>query len=205
MPQWTTSPFLVTSSARLVSALVSSGGVSQEELEHASSSRRPVFSSRLHEAEQRLRMREELQRLQLEAALLEEEKKSADVTHAVHLSTRLQALQTFSAHLQDVLKDRNLLARRLARPPGRTDLPVPAHLRRFVVEVVHGVMDFVETLDEKRSAARRRAGAAEDDLEQLNACVAELSAQASEAETSANQLLRWKDARSGLLSDGSSS
>ncbi|XP_061676495.1 HAUS augmin-like complex subunit 2 isoform X2 [Syngnathoides biaculeatus] len=204
MHEWTTSPLPVTPSGGLLSALVSSGAVSQEELEHASSSQRAVFSPRLHEAERRLRTREELQQLQLEAALLHEEKKSADVTRAVRLAPRLQALQTFNSHLEDVLRNHKVLARRLARPRSRADLPVPAHLRRSVVEVLRDVTDFVDTLDDKRGVVASGADIQRRRLDQLNADVEQLSAQASEAETWANQLLRRKEARHGSSSCRSS-
>ncbi|XP_077421262.1 HAUS augmin-like complex subunit 2 isoform X2 [Vanacampus margaritifer] len=204
MPQRTVSAFSVTSSARLLTSCVTSGAVSQEEQQSAYSSQSSVFSSQLHETEQRIKMQKELEQLQLEVELLKEDKKNVDVTHAFYLASRLQALQMLCTHLQEVLKDHKLLAQRLTRPLGRTNLPVPAHLQRFVVEVVHMTMDFVETLDEKTSTVRRRAGAA-DNLDQLNTSVCQLLALASEVETLASQLLRWKDVRSSLLSDSSSS
>lgn len=94
--------------------------------------------------------------LQLEVELLKEDKKNADVTHASYLgeehwwvsdrnfieellpsssAARLQALQTFCTHLQDVLKDHKLLAQRLTRPLSGTGLPIPAHLHRYASDV----------------------------------------------------------------------
>ncbi|XP_077395700.1 HAUS augmin-like complex subunit 2 isoform X2 [Festucalex cinctus] len=194
----------LTASAKLLSSCVSSGAVSQEELQAAYSSQSTVFSSQLRETERRIKMQKELEQLQLEAELLKEDKKNADVTHTFYLAARLQALQMLCTHLHKVLKDHKLLAQRLTRPLGRTNLPVPAHLHRFVVEVVHMAMDFVATLDEKRSAVRRGAGTA-DDLDQLNTSACQLLALATEVETLASQLLQWKDVRSSLLSDSSSS
>ncbi|XP_051942039.1 HAUS augmin-like complex subunit 2 isoform X2 [Hippocampus zosterae] len=194
----------VTSSPGLLSKCVSSGAVSQEELASAYSSQSSFFSSQLHEAEQRIQMQKELEKLQLELELLKQDKKNADVTHASYLAARLQALQTFCTHLQDVLKDHKLLAQRLSRPLGGTSLPIPAHLHRFVVQVVHMAMDFVETLDEKRSAVSRRADAAAD-LDQLKTSVSQLLAVASEEEVLANRLLGCKDVCDSRLSDSSSS
>ncbi|XP_049596236.1 HAUS augmin-like complex subunit 2 isoform X3 [Syngnathus scovelli] len=170
----------MTSSASLLAKCVSSGAVSQEELESANSSQSSVFSFQLHEAEQRIKMHKELEQLQLELELLTADKQNADATHVFYLAARLQALQMFCTHLQDVLKDHKLLAQQLSRPLGGANLPVPAHLRRFVVQVVQMATDFVETWDKKRSAISRCAGAAAN-LDQLE-------------EALADRLLRWKDA-----------
>ncbi|KAM9786493.1 HAUS augmin-like complex subunit 2 isoform 3-T3 [Syngnathus typhle] len=182
----------MTSSARLLAKCVSSGAVSQEELESANSSQSSVFSSQLHEAEQRINMHKELEQLQLELELLTADKQNADATHVFYLAARLQALQTFCTHLQNVVKDHKLLAQQLSSPLGGANLPVPAHLRRFVVQVVQMSTDFVETWDEKRSAISRCAGAAAN-LDQLNTCVSQLLGLASQEEVLADRLLRWKD------------
>ncbi|XP_061781136.1 HAUS augmin-like complex subunit 2 [Nerophis lumbriciformis] len=200
MPQEGVSPFTVTSAASLVSKCVSSGAVTQEELNSAYSQPNSAFSSQLRDAEQRIRMQKELDQLQLEAELLRVEKLSADVTHPACLATRFQTLQMFCTHLQDVLKDQNRLRHRLMRPPARTSLPVRAHLHRSVVNVVHALLDFVERLDEKTSAVARRPAVA-GDLARLNSSLAQLLALVAEAETLANQLLQWKDIHSSLMSD----
>ncbi|KAM9786492.1 HAUS augmin-like complex subunit 2 isoform 2-T2 [Syngnathus typhle] len=130
--------------------------------------------------------------LQLELELLTADKQNADATHVFYLAARLQALQTFCTHLQNVVKDHKLLAQQLSSPLGGANLPVPAHLRRFVVQVVQMSTDFVETWDEKRSAISRCAGAAAN-LDQLNTCVSQLLGLASQEEVLADRLLRWKD------------
>nr|XP_057946940.1 HAUS augmin-like complex subunit 2 [Doryrhamphus excisus] len=200
MPQWGVSPFTVTSSARLVSKCVSSGAISQEELGSAYSQTSSIFSSQLHEAEQRMRMEKELDQLELEVELLKVEKMSADVTHPACLAARFHTLQTFCAHLQDVLKDQNRLKQRLMKPLGRTNLPVRAHLHRFLVDVVNMLLDFVERLDEKTSVVRRRA-AVTDDVAQLNSSLDQLFLLVVEVETLASQLLQWKEVHSSLMSD----
>ncbi|XP_041810311.1 HAUS augmin-like complex subunit 2 [Chelmon rostratus] len=203
MHQWDLSPFSVTPAASLLSRCVSRGVLSQEEIDSASSRLSPAFSSHLHEAEQRIRTKRQLDKLQLEMELLKMEKESADVTHRFYLTQRFQSLQVFCGHLQDLLKDQNSLRQRLARPLGRTDLPVQAHLHRFVVDVVKMLLDFIETLEEKLISARC-ASTARDHLAQLNTSLAQLLAHVAEVDSLSNQVLRWKEVHSSSsLSDSS--
>ncbi|XP_075941327.1 HAUS augmin-like complex subunit 2 isoform X2 [Anarhichas minor] len=154
MLQWDLSPFSVTPAVSLLSRCVSRDVLSQEEIDSASSRLSPAFSSHLHEAEQRIRTQRQLDQLQLQTELLLTEKKNADVTHCFYLTRRFQMLQIFCGHLQDLLKDQNGLRQRLMRPLGRTNLPVQAHLHRFVVDLVKVLLDFIETLEEKLNSVR---------------------------------------------------
>ncbi|XP_057715387.1 HAUS augmin-like complex subunit 2 [Corythoichthys intestinalis] len=173
-------PVTVVSSATLLSKSVSSGEVSQDEREAA------VFSPEFYEAARHIKMRKELTKLELEVELLKEEKKNADVTHPFYLAGRLQALQRFCTHLRDVLKARELLAGQLARPVCHENLPVPAQLHSYVVETTHMAMEFVETLDEKRSTISK-SGHVACDLDQLDSSVMQLTAQSWEVATLANR------------------
>ncbi|TKS86253.1 HAUS augmin-like complex subunit 2 [Collichthys lucidus] len=203
MHQWDLCPFSVTPAASLLSRCVSRGVLSQEEIDSTSSRLSPTFSSHLHEAEQRIRRQRMLDELQLEMELLKMEKESADVTHRFYLTRRFQTLQMFCGHLQDLLKDQNSLRQRLMKPLGRTNLPVQAHLHRFVVDVVKMLLDFIETLEEKLISVRC-SPTTRDRLTQLNASLAQLLAHVAEVESLSNQVLRWKEVRSSsMLSDSS--
>ncbi|XP_034534723.1 HAUS augmin-like complex subunit 2 [Notolabrus celidotus] len=166
MSQRDLSPFSVTPAAGLLSRCVSKGTVTQEEIDSASSKLSPAFSDFLHEAEQRIRMQRQVSELQLEAELLKTEKRSADVTHTYHLTRRFHRLQVFCGHLQDVLKEQNALRQRLMRPLGHTNLPVQAHLHRFVVDLVLMLPDFVEILEQNLNSVRC-SPATRDNLDQL--------------------------------------
>ncbi|XP_020510430.1 HAUS augmin-like complex subunit 2 [Labrus bergylta] len=198
------SPFSVTPAAGLLSRCVSRGTLSQEEIDSASTQLSPTFSSNLHEAEQRIRIQRQLDELRLEAELLQTEKRSADVTHSFHLTRRFHMLQVFCGHLQDVLKDQNSLRQRLMRPLARTNLPVQAHLHRFVVDLVSMLLDFVNTLEEKLNSVSS-SPTARDHLDQLNSSIAQLLAHAAEMDGLSNQVLRWKQvhSRSSMLSESS--
>ncbi|XP_054469357.1 HAUS augmin-like complex subunit 2 [Anoplopoma fimbria] len=202
MYQWDLSPFSVTPAASLLSRCVSKDILSQEEIDSASSRLSPAFSSHLHEAEQRIRTQRQLDQLQLQTELLQKEKQSADVTHSFHLTRRFQMLQMFCGHLQDLLKDQNRLRQRLMRPLGRTNLPVQAHLHRFVVDLVRMLLDFIETLDEKLNSVRCSPSAGEH-LDQLNAALAQLLAQVAEVESLSSQVLQRKEVHSSRKSDSS--
>ncbi|KAK5857889.1 hypothetical protein PBY51_011101 [Eleginops maclovinus] len=202
MHQWDLSPFTVTPAASLLARCVSRDILSQEEIDSASSRLSPVFSNHLHEAEQRIRTRRRLDQLQLEMDLLKMEKKSADVTHSFYLSRRFQMLQMFCSHLQDLLKEQNSLRQRLMKPLGRTNLPVHAHLQRFVVDVVKMLLDFIETLEEKLTVVRCSPTAI-DRLAQLNTSLTQLLAHVADVESLSNQVLQRREVHSSKQSDSS--
>ncbi|KAM7375660.1 hypothetical protein PAMP_005449 [Pampus punctatissimus] len=193
-------PFSMTPAASLLARCVSTGAVSQEQIDSCSQS--PAFSSHLLEAEQQIRAQRRLDQVRLQVELLQVQKQSADITHRVYLTGRLQVVQELCCHLQDVLKEQNSLRQRLMRPLGRTNLPVQAHLHRCVVDIVKMLLDFIETLEEKLSSVRN-CPAARDQLAQLDSCLAQLLAQVVEVESLSNQVLQWKEVRSSLLSDNS--
>ncbi|XP_068195793.1 HAUS augmin-like complex subunit 2 isoform X2 [Antennarius striatus] len=189
MDPWGLSTFTVSPAASLLSRCVSRGVWSQEDIDSASSGLSPSFSSHLQEVEQRIRTQRQLQ-LQME--LLKLEKQSADVTHRFHLSRRFQMLQMFCGHLQDVLKEQNRLRQRLMKPLGRTNLPVQAHLHRFVVDVMKMLLDFIQTLDVKLDSVRC-SPAARDRLAQMNTGLNQLLAHVAEVEGLSGRVLRLKD------------
>ncbi|XP_069007930.1 HAUS augmin-like complex subunit 2 [Embiotoca jacksoni] len=203
MQQWDLSPSSVTPAASLLSRCVCVGAVSQEEIDSASSGLSPAFSPHLQEFEQQIKIQKQLDELQLQLELLKVDEQSADVAHSFHLAQRFQMLQMFGGHLQDFLRDQKSLRQRLMTPLARTNLPVQAHLHRFVVEFMELMMDFIETLEEKMSSAHSRT-TARDHLAQLNTLVAQLLAQATETETLSNQVLRWKKISSQVSLSSSS-
>ncbi|XP_069391263.1 HAUS augmin-like complex subunit 2 isoform X2 [Paralichthys olivaceus] len=182
----------LTPAANLLSRCVSRGAMSQEEIDSVSSKRSPAFSSHLHEAEQRIRADKQLDKLHLEAELLQVVKESADVTHTRSLAGRFQMLQMLSDHLQQLLKELNYLRQRLTRPMGHTHLPVHAHLHRCVLEVVKMSLDFMETLEEKLDSVHS-CSSTTDQLSQLSTSLAQLLAQTAELQNLSNQVPQWRD------------
>nr|XP_020477056.1 HAUS augmin-like complex subunit 2 isoform X2 [Monopterus albus] len=164
----------------------------KEEIDSTSYRLSPAFSSRLHEANHRIRTRRQLDGLQLQTELLQTEKEYADVTHPFHLTQRFQMLQMFCGHLQDVLKDQNHLKQRLMKLPGHTNLPIQAHLHRCVVEVVKMLLDFIETLEEKLSSIHSWT-TTRDRLSQLNTSLAQLLALVVDLQSLSSQILQWKE------------
>ncbi|XP_068593349.1 HAUS augmin-like complex subunit 2 isoform X3 [Cebidichthys violaceus] len=192
MLQWDLSPFSVTPAVSLLFRCVSREVLSQEEIDSASSRLSPAFSSHLHKAEQRIRTQRQLDQLQLQTELLLTEKKNADVTHSFYLTRRFQMLQMFCGHLQDLLKDQNGLRQRLMRPLGRTNLPVQAHLHRFVVDLVKVLLDFIETVEEKLNSVRC-SPLTGDHLAQLNSSLSQLLSHVSEVESLSDHVLQRKN------------
>uniref|UniRef100_I3K130 HAUS augmin-like complex, subunit 2 n=1 Tax=Oreochromis niloticus TaxID=8128 RepID=I3K130_ORENI len=125
-----------------------------------------------------------LMQMRLRLELLQVDEQSADVAHSFHLGeSRFQMLQMLGDHMQELLREQNSLRQRLMRPLAHTNLPVHAHLHRFVVESLNLMMDFIETLEEKLSSAHSRT---------TDSSHAQLLMQASEMETLSSQILQWK-------------
>ncbi|CAL9686681.1 unnamed protein product [Knipowitschia caucasica] len=196
------STFSVTPAATVLSRCVSRGAVAPEEMDSALSDASPAFSCHLSRAEERIKTQRQLDQFQLQMDLLQLDKLNADVTHSFHLQSRLQRLQTFCSHLQDVLRDQTELRQRLLRPVGRQQLCVPAPMHRFVVELVHMFLNFIETLEQKILFVRSSPGAPER-LTQLDSSLSQLLSLVAEVQTLSNQILTWKEVRSSVLSDSS--
>ncbi|RVE57656.1 hypothetical protein OJAV_G00218570 [Oryzias javanicus] len=192
MDRWDCSPFTVTPAASLLSRCVASGAVSQEEIDSAFSEPSPAFSAHLNEAKERIRMQKQLDELQLQLDLLKVDMHSSDVAHAFHLTRRSEALQELGAHLLAVLKEQKSLTQRLMAPLARTDLPVPAHLHRFVVESFRMMMDFMERLEEKLRSVRNQEDC-RNSLAVLDVCTAQLLTLSAETEALSNRMLQWKN------------
>ncbi|XP_033844493.1 HAUS augmin-like complex subunit 2 [Periophthalmus magnuspinnatus] len=196
------STFSVTPAASVLSRCVSRGALRQEEVDSALSDTSSTFSSNLSRAEERIQAQRELDQLQLQMELLQMDKLNADVTHPFHLMRQFEQLQLFCSHLQDVLRDHTGLRQRLLRPLGWTHLPVPAHLHRYVVEVVRMFLDFIETLELKISFVRHSSSAPEH-LMEMSSSLSQLLTLAVEVQTLSSQILTWKEVRSSILSDSS--
>uniref|UniRef100_A0A3P9DR60 HAUS augmin like complex subunit 2 n=1 Tax=Maylandia zebra TaxID=106582 RepID=A0A3P9DR60_9CICH len=186
MHQWDLSPFSVTPAASLLSKCVSVGALSQVRTRTS-----PVFSSHLQEAEDQIRMQKQLDEvcMRLRLELLQVDEQSADVAHSFHLAQRFQMLQMLGDHMQELLREQNSLRQRLMKPLACTNLPVHAHLHRFMVESLKLMMDFIETLEEKLihpSSTVTSLSLSQD------SSLAQLLIQASEMETLSSQILQWK-------------
>uniref|UniRef100_A0A3P9DQA1 HAUS augmin like complex subunit 2 n=1 Tax=Maylandia zebra TaxID=106582 RepID=A0A3P9DQA1_9CICH len=180
MHQWDLSPFSVTPAASLLSKCVSVGALSQAVCQSSFTLGLCLFPVCFLFVQMRLRLE-----------LLQVDEQSADVAHSFHLAQRFQMLQMLGDHMQELLREQNSLRQRLMKPLACTNLPVHAHLHRFMVESLKLMMDFIETLEEKLSAADSRT-TARDRLALLDSSLAQLLIQASEMETLSSQILQWK-------------
>uniref|UniRef100_A0A669C198 HAUS augmin-like complex, subunit 2 n=1 Tax=Oreochromis niloticus TaxID=8128 RepID=A0A669C198_ORENI len=176
---WDLSPFSVTPAASLLSKCVSVGALSQVRTRTG-----PVFSSHLRKAEEQIRMQKQLDEVCACSCLGD----------GVLGSRRFQMLQMLGDHMQELLREQNSLRQRLMRPLAHTNLPVHAHLHRFVVESLNLMMDFIETLEE--NVLRLTAEFIPVQLLPLplsqDSSHAQLLMQASEMETLSSQILQWK-------------
>ncbi|XP_041827177.1 HAUS augmin-like complex subunit 2 [Melanotaenia boesemani] len=191
MHQWDLAPFYVTPAASLLSRCVSVGAASQEEIDPTLSHPSPTFSFHLEEAEERIRVQKLLDELHLQLELLKADMQSADVAHVFHLARRNEKLQTFGGHLVVLLKEQRSLRQRLMRPLVRTNLPVLAHMHRFVVDSFKLMMDFIECLEVKLRSARKE-NTTTDCLALLDTSHTLLLTLAAEAEMLSNRILQWR-------------
>lgn len=199
---WELTPYSVTPAASVLSRCVVTGGLSQADLD-AVPKEPHVFSTHLQEAEQLISLKRELDNVNLETELLKLEKESADVTHKFYLSQRFSALQEFTCHLQDVLREHASLRQRLMKPLCQTNLPIEADLHRYVVEVIKMVVDFIGNLETSMNTVRMIPTIG-DSMNNLNNGLAQLLAQVVEVEKLSKQVLQWKTHHSNFISDSSS-
>ncbi|XP_010893130.2 HAUS augmin-like complex subunit 2 isoform X1 [Esox lucius] len=188
MNPWDLAPYSVTPVASLLTKCVTSGVLSQEDVDTVP--REPnVFSPHLLQAEQLITMDRELDKINLEMELLKLEKESADVTHKFYLSQRFASLQQFTSHLQDLLREQASLQQRLMKPLCQTNLPIQADLHRYVVEVMKMVVDYIENLEAKINTVRT-IPTIDESISNLNNGVVQLLAQVTEVERLSKQVLQ---------------
>lgn len=199
---WELTPYSVTPAASVLSRCVVTGALSQADLD-AVPKKTHVFSTHLQEAEHLISIKRELDKVNLETELLKLEKESADVTHTFYLSQRFSALQEFTRHLQDVLREQASLRQRLMKPLCQTNLPIEADLHRYVVEVIRMVVDFIGNLETSMNTVRM-IPTIDDSMNKLNNGLAQLLAQVAEVEKLSKQVLQWKTHHSNFICDSSS-
>ncbi|KAM6912840.1 HAUS augmin-like complex subunit 2 [Xenentodon cancila] len=104
---------------------------------------------------------------------------------------RDQRLHMFGGHLLNLLKEQRSIRQRLMRPLARTNLPVPSHTHRFVVDSFRLMVEFIECLEEKLSCAHNQSST-KDRLTLLDTSSTLLLTLAAEMETLSNRILQWR-------------
>ncbi|XP_051723553.1 HAUS augmin-like complex subunit 2 [Ctenopharyngodon idella] len=188
MNPWDPITYTVTPAAKILARCVTSGTMTQEELD-AVPRESEVFSSSLLEAEQLSRIRHDLDQTNLDLELLRLERDGADVTHSHYLSQRFASLQQFTSHLQEVLREQTVLRERLTKPLCQQNLPIPADLHRYVVELMGMVVEFIQNLEVKIKMVRAIPNT-ESYLSNLNNGRTQLLAQVTEVENLYKQVLK---------------
>ncbi|KAG1972512.1 HAUS augmin-like complex subunit 2 [Pimephales promelas] len=188
MNPWDPITYTVTPAAKILARCVTSGTMTQEELD-ALPQDSEVFSSYLLEAEQLSRIRHDLDQTSLDLELLKLERDGADVTHSHYLSQRFASLQQFTSHLQEVLRDQTILLERLTKPLCQQNLPIQADLHRYVVELMGMVVEFIQNLEMKIEIVRAIPNTGSY-LSNLNNGRTQLLAQVTEVENLYKQVLK---------------
>ncbi|XP_072221256.1 HAUS augmin-like complex subunit 2 isoform X2 [Leuresthes tenuis] len=128
---------------------------------------------------------------QLQLELLKVDEQSADIGHVFHLAQKNEKLQMLGGHLMGLLREQKSLRLRLMRPLAHTNLPVLAHMHRFVVNAIRLMMDFIESLEEKLRSAHNQSSTT-DGLVLLDTSHVLLLSLAAEGETLSNKILQWR-------------
>ncbi|KAG9336383.1 hypothetical protein JZ751_002730 [Albula glossodonta] len=159
-----------------------------------------IFSPHLLEAEHVADMKRQTDEKNLELELLKLQKESADVTHSFYLGQRFSALQQFTSHLQEMLREQASLRKRLMKPLCQESLPVEAHLHRHVVELMGMVVDLINNL-EKKVKITRSFPTLGTSVAGLNNALAQLLTQVTEVEELSRQVLQWKDLQHNMATN----
>ncbi|XP_043118786.1 HAUS augmin-like complex subunit 2 [Puntigrus tetrazona] len=188
MNPWDPVTYTVTPAAKILARCVTSGTMTQEELD-ALPRDSEVFSTALLETEQLNRIRRDLDQANLDLELLKLDRDSADVTHTHYLSQRFASLQQFTSHLQEVLREQTVLRERLTKPLCQQNLPVHADLHRYVVELMGMVAEFIQNLKVKIKMIQA-IPKTDRYLSSLNSAITQLLAQGTEVENLYKQVLK---------------
>ncbi|XP_059375112.1 HAUS augmin-like complex subunit 2 [Carassius carassius] len=188
MNPWDPITYTVTPAAKILARCVTSGTMSQEELD-ALPRDSEVFSTSLLNAEKLNRIRHDLDQTNLDLELLKLERDSADVTHPHYLSQRFASLQQFTSHLQEVLREQTVLRERLTKPLCQQNLPIQADLHRYVVELTGMVVEFIQNLEVKINMIQA-IPSTDSYLSNLNNARTQLLAQVTEVENLYKQVLK---------------
>lgn len=188
MNPWDHNIYTVTPAAKILARCVATGTMTQEELD-AAPQESEVFSSSLLEAEQRNRIKHDLDQTNLDLELLKLQRDGADVTHSHYLSQRFASLQQFTSHLQEVLREQTVLRERLTKPLCQQNLPIQADLHRYVVELMGMVVEFIQNLDVKIKMIRS-IPTTKDSLSNLNNAMTQVLSQVTEVENLYKQVLK---------------
>ncbi|KAJ8353577.1 hypothetical protein SKAU_G00211440 [Synaphobranchus kaupii] len=197
MNPWDPVPYSVTPAAQVLARCVASDVLSLGDLD-AVPRETHVFSPHLIEAEQVTDLKRQVDEKNLEMELLKLEKESADVTHRFFLSQRFAALQQFTSHLQEVLREQASLRQRLMKPLCQQNLPIEANLHRYVVELVCMVVDLIENMETKVKITRSFP-ALGPSMTSLNNAFAQLLTQVAEVEELAGQVLQWNSLQHSMF------
>lgn len=202
MNSWDPITYTVTPAAKILARCVTSGTMTQKELD-ALPRDSEVFSSSLLEAEQLSRIRHDLDQTNLDLELLKLERDGADVTHSHYLSQRFASLQQFTSHLQEVLREQTILRERLTKPLCQQNLPIQADLHRYVVELMGMVVEFIQNLEMKIEIVRAIPNT-DSYLSNLNNGRTQLLAQITEVENLYKQVLKRRGHSQANIKDMSS-
>ncbi|XP_036397450.1 HAUS augmin-like complex subunit 2 [Megalops cyprinoides] len=197
MNPWDPVPYSATPAAQVLARCVASGVLSQADLDAVPRGTQ-VFSSQLLEAEQVADMKYQIDQKNFELELLMLEKESADVTHTFYLSKKFAALQQFTFHLQDVLREQASLRQRLMKPLCQQNLTIEADLQRYVVELMGMVLDLIENFEDKVKITQSFPTLGQS-MASLNNALAQLLTQVTEVEGLSWQVLHWKDRKHSMI------
>ncbi|XP_023684288.1 HAUS augmin-like complex subunit 2 isoform X2 [Paramormyrops kingsleyae] len=191
MNPWDPVSYSVTPAAQVLARCVASGVLSQGDLD-AVPREKNVFSHHLLEAERVVNMNSETDNKRLEIELLKLEKETADVTHSFFLSQKFTALQQFTSHLQEVLREQTSLRQRLMKPLCQQNLPVEASLHRYVVELIDMAVDLIKNLESKMRTTRT-IPSINHMMTRMDNVLAQLLTQVADIQELSRQILQWKD------------
>ncbi|KAM8920852.1 HAUS augmin-like complex subunit 2 [Pelodytes ibericus] len=175
----------------MLQELLSRGLVTQDELDRTRPEPGPCFS-RVEEMEKIVKIKAEIRQKSLELQMLQLEKETADLAHAFYLGQKLQAIQAMNTHLQRVLKEKQEISQRLAKPQYQENLPIEASCHRSVTELLSMAVNFINKLDfylqTVKSVPRIPEAACSMDTSLI-----QMNSLQSEVEAMSELILSWRD------------
>ncbi|XP_006004815.1 HAUS augmin-like complex subunit 2 [Latimeria chalumnae] len=179
-----------TAAASVLAKCVSSGVLTRETLD-ACWKGAPCFV-RFSEVEKIAAINSEIMQKELEIELLKLEKETADVVHPFFLADKFQALQAMNSHLQEVLKQKTKLRKRLMKPLCQENLVIEANFHRYVAELLGLAISFIEKLDAYLQTVRT-IPQLKRSLAEMERAQAKMNVLVTEVEELTEKILKWRE------------
>ncbi|XP_049637533.1 HAUS augmin-like complex subunit 2 [Suncus etruscus] len=182
---------------KLLSHLVASGAVTQEQLDI---SKKPVACFKNFLRQQQIAdIEAEIDQKNLEIELLRLEKDTRDIVHPYFLAQKCHHLQRMNDHLEAVLKEKQSLRQRLLKPRCQENLPLEAVYHRHIVHLLELAISFIEGLESHLETIRNIPNFNRN-LKKISMALAKMDILLTETVELGENIVKWREEQNAISS-----